>query len=283
VIIITHRGLEPSNQTFAEGSLEALSHQTKRGFGIEFDLNLSKDGLVAWHGKSLKAASGKELTLSEHTTTDLQENRLYRLPGKIGTIDQILSIVAESKVEINALHLKWNFQRKEIIDLLITALKANCEAARKIMVFDLLSITSAYMKKKVPFIQTAPSVAHPYDILRYNSYVGNTLITKESAIREKNQGQFTWVWLDEWDLQDEEGSKQLYTPETFAKLKEAGYRISIVSPELHRTSPGILGGEVHEDANTKERLFSRMRTIISYKPDAICTDYPLECLEMLSE
>ena len=54
-IIITHRGLEPSNPSFwPESSYEAFEDQLKRGFGIEFDPNFCKDGIVVSHDSTLK-------------------------------------------------------------------------------------------------------------------------------------------------------------------------------------------------------------------------------------
>ena len=49
-----------------------------------------------------------------------------------------------------------------------------------------------------------------------------------------------------------------------------------MTPELHGTSPGLLGGESHKHAANTEVLFERMREILSLEPDAICTDYPEE-------
>ena len=61
-------------------------------------------------------------------------------------------------------------------------------------------------------------------------------------------------------------------------MKDAGLSISLVTPELHATSPGLLGGEAHPDAQSRERFFERIGEIIALKPDWICTDYPEEVL-----
>jgi len=53
--ILTHRGLEPSKPDFfPESSIEAFINQLHRGFGIEFDPNFVKDGIVINHDSNLK-------------------------------------------------------------------------------------------------------------------------------------------------------------------------------------------------------------------------------------
>lgn len=128
----------------------------------------------------------------------------------------------------------------------------------------------------------APSVSHPFDIKRYNQAVSDTLISVEEAIKYKKEGLYDWVWLDEWDRTDEDGgNKTLYNQEVFERLKSVGYKIALVTPELHGTSPRLLGGEAHPDAATKEKLFARIKEILSLSPDALCADYPEEALNLI--
>jgi hypothetical protein len=61
----------------------------------------------------------------------------------------------------------------------------------------------------------------------------------------------------------------------FKILKDEGLKVALVTPELHGTSPGLLGGEAHPDAD-KNCLFDRIQEIIDLQPDALCTDYPEE-------
>ena len=138
------------------------------------------------------------------------------------------------------------------------------------------------IKQKIPTIQLAPSVAHSYDIKRYNQAVGGTLISVEDALNHKEL--CDWVWLDEWDLFGPGNSqKKFYTHDTFSSLRNAGYKIALVTPELHSTSPGLLGGESHPDASSKGKLFTRIKEIITFSPDAICTDYPEEVKKVVTE
>ena len=86
---------------------------------------------------------------------------------------------------------------------------------------------------------------------------------------------FDWAWLDEWDRTDKNNSiKTLYNAKNFAVLKKYKFKIALVTPELHSTSPDLLGGESHQDAADHNLLFTRIKKIIKLNPDAICTDYP---------
>jgi hypothetical protein len=52
--------------------------------------------------------------------------------------------------------------------------------------------------------------------------------------------------------------------------------------ELHASSPGLLGGEAHEDASSKQRLFARIGALVECGlVDALCTDWPDEVNGML--
>lgn len=57
--IFTHRGLEPSKMDFyPESSFEAFQDQLRRGFGIEFDPNFVKEGIVVSHDASMARITG---------------------------------------------------------------------------------------------------------------------------------------------------------------------------------------------------------------------------------
>lgn len=75
--------------------------------------------------------------------------------------------------------------------------------------------------------------------------------------------------------------KRFYSAENLSALKRAGYKIAVVSPELHRVSPGLLGGEAHEDGADPRRLEGRWKEIIALGPDAICTDFPDRLSEVM--
>lgn len=277
-VIITHRGLEPSRPDFfAESSYEAFKNHLERGFGIEFDPNFTQDGkVVISHDADLeRLTSGKNQTkfqqLPAQEIMDIRLNKGERLCF----LDEILGIIASSSASISALHLKGKFQKPEYLDILISYLRPFEKNFHRFLVFDVTPETARYLKKNLPGLILAPSVAHQYDIERYNECVTGTLLSLDDTLFHRHL--FDWVWLDEWDLTNKEGlEKKFYTKEIFDLLKNKELKIALVTPELHGTSPGLLGGEAHPDAFDREKLFARIKEIIILEPDAVCTDYPEE-------
>jgi hypothetical protein len=96
---------------------------------------------------------------------------------------------------------------------------------------------------------------------------------------------FDWVVVDEWDRNSRIPgvSKVFYTEELFSSLHEAGFSIMVISPELHGSSPGLLGGESHQDGLSEKALCARLKDIVSLCPDAICTDYPDLVLDIIQK
>lgn len=273
--VITHRGLDPSKECyFVESSYEAFEDQLTRGFGLEFDLQYTKDNkIVISHDNNLSRISQgadvrniSEVTESETTSLVFNGCHISSLPVLIKLINKI-----GSKERIHAVHIKHSFQKKELLDVLLENLR-NVDV-KKFIFFDVTLETATYLKEKKESLNLAPSVAHSFDIERYNQAIGGTLLSGEDALAHPEL--FSWVWLDEWDRTDKDnGSKKLYTKEVFQQFRDHGIKIAVVSPELHTTSPSLLSGEVHQDALSMNVLKERLCEIIALNPDAICTDYP---------
>jgi glycerophosphoryl diester phosphodiesterase len=277
--IITHRGLEPSRSNyFSESSLEAFKDQLSRGFGgIEFDPNPTKDGIIVMHDTNLsRPTNGKDT----RNVADVPTDEIVSLPlpnGHIPTFAQVMDLIRKSDSSINAMHLKARFQTPEMLARIIDALGHYKEVFPKLIIFDIKPETARILKKHFPTLRLAPSIADSYDIERYNSAVGETLISINDAIALKEDGIIDGVWGDEWDTQGKNGKrKQLYTKENFDRLHEAGLFIALVTPELHSSSPGLYGGESHADAKDIKTLFKRIQQIKDAGADYFCTDYPEE-------
>lgn len=281
--IITHRGLEPSNPNFySESSFEAFENHLNRGFGIEFDVNFTKDGIVIAHDSNLtRITNGKD----QRFLSQLSTEKAIQIPlgnGRLCTLDELLNLIEKSQSAINALHLKGKYQDNEHLARLVDKLIKHPRVLDRILIFDVKPETARDLKQKIPKLHFAPSVSHLFDIKRFKQKVFGTLISVEDAIRYKQEDLFDWVWLDEWDRTDQNGKdKTLYNQKVFDKLRTVGYKIALVTPELHGASPGLLGGEAHPDAATNEKLFARIKEIISLQPDVICTDYPEEAVKLL--
>jgi Glycerophosphoryl diester phosphodiesterase family len=276
-IIITHRGLEPESPRFTESSYEAFADHLSRGFGLEFDLQSTADGvIVISHDSDLsRITNGRDTRKIEDITSDdflsIELNN-----GHTTTLSRLLNLIAEQQLEdvFSALHVKSTFQnKKDNLERLIREIKDSGISLQSFVLFDVTLGNATYLKEVLPGVQIAVSVSHPFDIERYNNSVGGTLYLLDTALQ--NSHLLTHVWLDEWDLVGTDGSrKSLYNEATFAKLRDKGLKICLVSPELHSSSPSLLGGESHEDASTLDRLINRVEDIISLEPDAVCTDYP---------
>ena len=274
--IITHRGFEPSKPDFYyESSFEAFYDHLRRGYGIEFDANFTEDGkIVIFHDVDLNRITEGEnkAKFSDLTSNEVKKIRLGEKGDQLCFLDELLAMIKAGADVISALHLKGKYQEREYLDILLGYLSEFKEVLDRLIIFDLKIETAKYLKEKIPELLLAPSMAHPYDIERYNQIVSGTLISLKDVIANKNL--FAWSWLDEWDLLDKNGGrKKFYTKEVFSALKENGLKIALVTPELHGTSPGLLGGEAHQDA-VPDRLFARIKEIIGLEPDAICTDHP---------
>lgn len=282
--ILTHRGLESSKKNyFVENSCEAFIDHSNRGFGLEFDVNFTKDNrIIVFHDSSLKRITqGQDKRL--FLNMSFKEIKSLRLNGnKLCDLEELLGIIRKSKANLNALHLKGKFQEKKYLNILLNSLEQNKDILRKIIIFNVKINTAKHIKSRLPQAILAPSVAHLYDIKRYNLATKGTLMFIEEAIR--NRIIFDWVWLDEWDRTNENNSiKTLYNEENFNILKNHGFKIALVAPELHATSPNLIGGESHQDARNIETLKKRIGEIIKLEPDAICTDYPEMIKELIAQ
>ena len=87
-----HRGLH--GEGIPENSLPAFEKACQRGYGIELDVQLSKDGVVmVFHDDSLKRMTGKDAKVKELTVYELQRLSLNRTEEIIPTFEEVLSLV----------------------------------------------------------------------------------------------------------------------------------------------------------------------------------------------
>ena len=90
-----HRGLHDSNKgDTPENSLLAFEKAAKAGFGIELDVQLSRDGTVmVFHDYTLIRMTGKDGKVCEYDATELKELSLANTEQKIPTFAEVLSLV----------------------------------------------------------------------------------------------------------------------------------------------------------------------------------------------
>lgn len=82
--MIAHRGLFNNNSDAPENSLAAFRNALEHGFGMELDVQLTKDGkLVVFHDFDLKRMCGVHKKLTELTYAELEQYSLKNSTEKI--------------------------------------------------------------------------------------------------------------------------------------------------------------------------------------------------------
>ena len=107
-VYVAHRGLFDNEKGIPENSLPAFELAVKNGFGIETDVQMSKDGvLVVFHDDSLKRMTGAEGNLVDYTFEELRTLKLLGTECQIPTFEEFLAaangvnLVVEIKTHAN--------------------------------------------------------------------------------------------------------------------------------------------------------------------------------------
>ena len=89
-----HRGLHDLSIGVPENSAKAFARAVEKGYGIELDLQLTKDDkVVVHHDNSLKRSCGEEKLISDLTFEELQEYRIFGTEERIPTFAEVLKIM----------------------------------------------------------------------------------------------------------------------------------------------------------------------------------------------
>lgn len=89
-----HRGLHTEDRTIPENSLEAFEAAADKGYGIELDVRLTKDGrVVVFHDDTLERVCGINKRVDELTYAELKELKLYGTEQTIPQFVQVLETV----------------------------------------------------------------------------------------------------------------------------------------------------------------------------------------------
>ena len=89
-----HRGLHDRDKGVPENSEKAFRLAVLGGFGMEFDLQLTKDGqVVVHHDHSIKRTCGVDRNISEMTLEELQGYRLFGTEEKVPLFTDVLRAV----------------------------------------------------------------------------------------------------------------------------------------------------------------------------------------------
>ena len=112
-VLFAHRGLHNNDTIVPENSMKAFEKAVEAGFGIECDVQLTKDNIpVIFHDFSLKRVCHKEGKISDYTYEELQafslcqsEEKIPRLSDLLQLVDGKVPLLIELKIEYMELYL----------------------------------------------------------------------------------------------------------------------------------------------------------------------------------
>lgn len=120
-LFIAHRGLHCIENGIPENSISAFKKAVEKGYAIENDVHLTKDGqVVVFHDDTLLRACGVDKKICETTLAELKNFRLFGTNEKIPTLEECLSVI-DAKVPL-LIELKVDKNAKEL-----------CSAVNKIL------------------------------------------------------------------------------------------------------------------------------------------------------
>lgn len=89
-----HRGLYQDEDTIPENSMAAFKLAIENNYGIEFDIQLSKDDIpVVFHDDNLERVCGVDGYIWEYTYEELKEFRLFGSSEGIPLLTEVLELV----------------------------------------------------------------------------------------------------------------------------------------------------------------------------------------------
>jgi glycerophosphoryl diester phosphodiesterase len=109
-VFYAHRGLHDNESDAPENSMKAFFKAVKAGYGIELDVQLTKDKIpVVFHDSSLQRMCHASGNITDYTYLELQSFTLGKSEEKIPKLEEVLNLVAGRVpliVEYKAEHLK---------------------------------------------------------------------------------------------------------------------------------------------------------------------------------
>lgn len=273
MITLSHRGLD-LDQAGAPGesTIAAFEIALQRGFGLEVDLQMLSDGaFLIWHDYDLGRWSQGQRREHWRDLDSKEVRELETQHGRLCWWNDLIKLHSQYPHLWIAVHLKAKNQTEQILGRWREELK-KLPSRRRFLVFDLLPSVAKDYRRSFSDLGLAVSVADPFDVNRFSSVTGGTLIPFAEAVSSL-QGTCDWLWLDEWDRKAQGGGqKDLYSRETIQNAHDHGFKVAAISPELHM-------GEGHEDAERPDQLRNRWRAMAQAEIDAICTDYPTRLID----
>ena len=103
-----HRGLHDNSGDAPENSMAAFQKAVKAGYGIELDVQLTKDKVpVVFHDFTLERVCGKKGKVYDYTWEELKEFKLFESGETIPKFADVLSLVKGKVPLIVELKVEW--------------------------------------------------------------------------------------------------------------------------------------------------------------------------------
>lgn len=91
---IAHRGLHKADKSIPENSLAAFRSAVENGYGVEFDVHITRDGhLVVFHDDDTRRMCGVNGNVEELTLSELQKLYLLGSSERIPSLGEVLSVI----------------------------------------------------------------------------------------------------------------------------------------------------------------------------------------------
>lgn len=115
-VYYAHRGLHNRKAGVPENSMTAFRKAVNAGYGIELDVQLTKDEeVVVFHDFNLKRVCGAEGEVSDYTYEELQSFVLYKTQERIPRLVEVLEVV-DGKVPL-LVEMKYKGKYSRICEL----------------------------------------------------------------------------------------------------------------------------------------------------------------------
>lgn len=107
-VYYAHRGFHDNRLDAPENSLKAFKRAVQKGYGIELDIQLSKDKIpVVFHDFTLDRMCGIKGKVNEYTFAQLQQFKLGSSEERIPSLAQVLELVDGKVPLIVELKIEW--------------------------------------------------------------------------------------------------------------------------------------------------------------------------------
>ena len=117
-----HRGLHSKDKSIPENSISAFKLAVEKGYGIELDVILSKDGeVMVFHDDTLNRVCGISGKFEDYTLYELREMKLCNSNEKIPMLHEVLEIV-NGKVPI-IIEIKSGNRNKELCEKVLKCIR----------------------------------------------------------------------------------------------------------------------------------------------------------------